>query len=435
MSSVEPTLIAAMLVGRYVGAMARAIVTVCLAALVCAGATATARAGGPTTQDVTITGAGGVQLACQFTLPAGTAPGGGWPGIVLFPGLGGTAPSTDGTAFAGVGLASVMCAERGTGSSGGSFDLAGPNDAADAQAIFAWLAARPEVSDTQIGGYGEDLGGAEVWDAAVAGVPFKAIVPADTWSSLATVLRPTGAVNTAALTLFTAEGPATWNTPSGIAARNYRAHLHALAVPSLLFHDRGDFLWDLSQATTAYRLLTGPKRLYIGSDGSLPPTSEVEAWFQHYLAGGPKVAGGVVIQHDTGASTTRFLKLPPTRVVAVNLPGGALKRTVWLPGGPLETFGIGSVTLRYTGASWKQVIAQVSTPHGPLVTEGAVPVTKSTGVLTIPLLNEMALLPRGKRLIVRLTSHDTEFGGVAGGKIAVGLVTLKFSVLQRAVSH
>jgi hypothetical protein len=415
--------------------MARAILAVCAAALVCAGATATARAGGPTTQDVTITGYGGVQLACQFVLPAGTAPAGGWPGLVLFPGLGGTAPSTDGTTFAGIGFASVMCAERGTGSSGGSFDLAGPNDAADAQAIFDWLAARPEVSDTQIGAYGEDLGGAEVWDAAVAGVPFKAIVPADTWSSLATVLRPTGAVNTAPLSLFTAEGPAAWNTPSGVAARSYRAHLHALAVPTLLFHARGDFLWDLSQATTAYRLLAGPRRLFVGGDGSLPPTSEVEAWFQRYLAGGPKVPGGVVIQHEGSASTTRFLKLPPTRVVSVNLPGRALKRSVWLPGGPLETLGVGSVTIRYTGASWNQVVAQVSTPGGTLVTEGAVPVTKSAGVLKIPLLNEVSLLQPGKKLEVRLTSHDSEFGGVAGGKIAIGRVTLKLSVLQRAVSR
>ena len=48
-----------------------------------------------------------------------------------------------------------------------------------------------------------------------------------------------------------------------------------------------------------------------------------------------------------------------------------------LTGGPLETFGgAGSVTIRYSGASWKQIVAQVFTADGTLVTEGAAPVTK-----------------------------------------------------------
>ena len=421
--------------GGTLAPMARAVLAICAVALVCAGASPAARANAPTAQDVTVTGAGGVQLACQFFLPGGTAPSGGWPGVVLFPGLGGIPPSTDGIDFAGVGFASIMCDERGTGSSGGSFDLAGRTDALDAQDIFDWLAARPEVSDTKIGAYGEDLGGAEVWDAAVAGVPFKAIVPAETWSSLARALKPTGVANASLLQLLTAEGPATWNTAPAIGARSYRARLHALSVPTLIFHDRADFLWDLGQATAAYRLLSGPTRLFVGGDGALPPTAEVEAWFEHYLAGGPKVPGGVVIAHETDTSTTTFTRLPRTRFVNVNLPGSALKRSVRLPGGPLETFGSGSVAIRYTGASWKHVIAAVSTPDGTLVTEGAAAVTKRSGLLTIPLLNEMALLASGKKLVVTLRSHDSEFGGRAGGKIAVGRITLKLSVLQRAVSR
>jgi len=411
----------------------RALLAACLAALVCVGSSAGARAGALTVQEVTITGDGGVPLACQFVLPAGTAPDGGWPGLVLFPGLGGTPPSIDGTEFAAAGFASVTCDERGTGSSGGSFDLAGPEDAADAQWIFDWLAARPEVSDTQIGAYGDDLGGAEVWDAAVAGVPFKAIVPVDTWSSVSHALRPTGVLNAGALSLFTAEGPATWNTPAGIGARAYRAHLHSLTVPTLLVHDRTDFLWDLSQATSAYQLLAGPKRLFIGW---LPPEAEVVAWLRHYLAAGPPVGQGVELQHAVpDTTTTRFHKLPPIRFVSVNLPGAALKRSVWLPGGPLETFGAGSVTIRYTGASWQQVVAKVASSDGTLVTEGAAAVTKRSGVLKIPLLNEMALLSRGKKLVVTLSSHGGEFGGSGGGKIAIHRVTLRLSVLQRAVSR
>jgi pimeloyl-ACP methyl ester carboxylesterase len=410
--------------------MARSILAVCVAALICAGASSAARATGPTTQDVTISGSGGVQLACQFVLPAGTPPDGGWPGLVIFPGLG--IAAIDGTGFANAGLASVSCAERGTGDSGGSFDLAGPADGADAQFIFDWLAARPEVSDTQIGAEGEDLGGAEVWNAAVAGVPFKAIVPADTWSSLALALKPTGVLDVGLFQLLSDEGPTTWNNPPGIAARSYRGGIHTLTVPTLIVHDREDALVDLAQAKAAYRLLAGPKRLVIGSLSA----GDVVAWFRHYLAAGPKVGGGVVLQHEPpDSASTRFLKLPPTRSVSVNLPGSALKRTVWAPGGPLEMFGGGSVTIRYTGASWQQVVATVASANGKVVTEGAALVKSAGGVLRIPLLDEAKLLPRGKKLIVTLASHDATFGGTTTGSIAVGRVTLKLSVLRRAVSH
>jgi pimeloyl-ACP methyl ester carboxylesterase len=412
----------------------RTVIAVSVAALICAGASVAARTDGPTTQTVWITGAGGVQLGCRFVVPAGTQPDGGWPGLVLFPGLG-DAP-TDGTDFATAGFASVACDERGTGSSGGSFDLAGPTDAKDAQDIFDWLAARPEVSDARIGAEGEDLGGAEVWNAAVAGVPFKAIVPADTWSSLGRALKPAGVLNANLFQLLAAEGSSAWNTASGITARSYRGHLHALAVPTLIVHDRQDFVADLSQATAAYQLLAGPKRLFVGWSGAPLPETEVIAWFRHYLASGPKAGSGVVLEHEKpDAATTHYVKVPPTRAVSVNLPGSALTRSAWMTGGPLETFGGGSVTIRYTGASWSQVVATISTAKGKVVTEGAASVAKPAGVLTIPLLKETILLQRGKKLVVTLSNHDATFGGATTGHIAVQRVTLRLSVLARAVSR
>lgn len=424
--------------GRYVGAVPRVILALLVVALVCSGASAAARADTPGTQEVTITGGGGVQLACGFVLPAGTAPDGGWPAIVFFPALGVAHDYEESRVqepFALRGFASVSCDERGSGSSGGVYDLAGPADATDAQAIFDWLAAQPTVSSTNIGAYGEDLGGAEVWNAAVAGVPFKAIVPAYTWSSLARALHPATADNIGALQLLTGEAPPTWNTQLGVSARSYRRHLRALTVPTLVVHDRMDVLSDLSQATTAYRLLTGPKRLLVVWDYGTP-WPEVAAWFRQYLAGGPPVDDGVELQHEEASQkTTTFKRIPPTRSVTVNLPGEALRRTVWLPGGPLETFGVGSVTIRYTDASWEQVVAKVSTADGTLVTEGAAPVTQRAGVLKIPFLNEMALLPRGKKLVVTLSNRDSVFGGTATGSIAIQRVTLRLSVLQRAVSH
>ena len=131
-------------------------------------------------QEVTITGAGGVQLACELALPAGTAPDGGWPGLILFPGLGGSRRPMERSRYAArrLRLARLRRSAAPARPAARSTSPARTTPQ-DAQAIFNWLAARSDVSDTQIGALGQILGGAEVWNAAVAGVPFKAIVPAD----------------------------------------------------------------------------------------------------------------------------------------------------------------------------------------------------------------------------------------------------------------
>ena len=326
--------------------MVRAAIAVCIAALVCTGASAGARTGGPTTQDVTITGAGGVQLACKFVLPAGTPPAGGWPGLILFPGLHGS--PTDGTA-------SPLPASRRSRAPSGAGVVrrlvrpGRPEGREDAQAIFDWLAARPEVSDTQIGAEGTDLGGAEVWNAAVAGVPFKAIVATTAWSSLGRALKPTGVLNAKPVPAPLGGGPTPWNTASGIAARSYSDHLHSLAVPTLMLNGREDYFFDLEPGDGPVRAAVraeAPRHRLEWSVGG-----PVMAWFRRYLAGGPRAGTGtgVVLQHEPpDATATTYLKLPPTRIVSVNLPGAALTRSVWLTGGPLETFGGGSVTIRYT---------------------------------------------------------------------------------------
>ena len=89
----------------------------------------------------------------------------------------------------------------------------------------------------------------------------------------------------------------------------------------------------MDQAIAAYKLLAGPKRLYLGDIGHAPaknpsaeaPTYLTEAvgWFEQYLAGGPKlVGGGVELAHDPWDGKTTFYKsLPGTRRTSVNLPG------------------------------------------------------------------------------------------------------------------
>jgi hypothetical protein len=226
-----------------------------------------------------------------------------------------------------------------------------------------------------------------------------------------------------------------------------------------LLQGRHDFLFDLDQAVTAYKLLAGPKLLYAGDIGHFPaknpsaevPTylAEVIGWFGEYLGGGPKLGGGVELAHDPwDGATTSYKGLPRTRHKFVNLPGttrltasgSSTSRSVRLTGGPLETFGDSSITVRYSGAgsSWTQLVATVavkgsSTP----ATFGAARVTKRSGLLKIPLSDQAVLLPRGKRLVVAVGGEtaDGVYAQAGGsGSITIRDMTLNLSLLERAVS-
>lgn len=462
---------------------ARLVLAVVAVAFICAGG-ASAESTGWTA--VTIPASDGTPLACAYVIPSGTAPAGGWPGVILFHGLGDSHVDMEpiGSALALFGYASLACDARGTGGSGGKFGLDGPREVQDARDLFDWFAARSDVSDTQIGALGLSLGGGEVWNAAVAGVPFKAIVPAITWTNLGTALNPNGVAKTGLVGILSKAVPiSNWDpalaqtagallqgeiTPgvkSSEAVRSSRSHLHALTVPTLLLQGRHDFLFDMDQAIAAWKLLAGPKRLYLGDLGHPPATNpaaeqagyvaEAIGWFGKYLVGAPGLGGGVELAHDPwDGKTTLYRKLPQTRTASVNLPGRTVvqgpdfaSRSARLTGGPHETFGDGAVSVRYSGAaSWTHLVAAVSIKGSDtVVTEGAAPIRSSSGVVKIPLMNEAVVLPRGKKLMVRIgaTSSDDVYNvGIPvyaspppqGASITVGRVTLKLSFLKRTVS-
>jgi alpha-beta hydrolase superfamily lysophospholipase len=460
----------------------RILLVASLAALGCGGAASTvlaaSRSTRSTTQELTITVSDGTRLACGLVLPDGSPPSGGWPGLLLFHGLGQTHAFMETiarVAFAPVGFASLACDARGTGASGGKFGLDGATEVQDVRDLFAWLAARSDVSDTKIGALGLSLGGGTVWNAAVAGVPFKAIVPAITWTNLGRALNPGGVVKVGEVRAVAQDVPGPWD-PALVQARNdllggavtasvktaesarsSRGKLHSLTVPTLMLQGRHDFLFDLDQALAAYKLLAGPKRLYLGDLGHAPASNpaaeqpvfltEVVGWFEHYVAGGPKLlGGGVELAHDPwDGKTTSYKGVPGVRAVSVNLPGstktsGSVSRAVRLPGGPLETFGDGSVVVRYSaaGTGWKQLVATVSVKGTKTpVTVGAALVRRSSGVLRIPLMDESVLLPRGKKLVVALgAAANGVYQAPAGtSSIRIGRVTLELSVLKRAVSR
>lgn len=456
------------------------------ALLVCAAAAsavyASTRATGPTTTELTIQASDGTKLACGLVLPGGSPPSGGWPGIILFHGLGQSHADMEtiaNAAFAPVGFASLACDTRGTGASGGTFGLDGPKEVQDARDLFDWLAARSDVSDTQIGAFGLSLGGGAVWNAAAAGVPFKAIVPAIGWTNLGSALNPNGVPKGGEIAALAQVVPTSrWDSSLGQArtdllagtvspavrsteaARSSRSRLHSLHVPTLILQGRHDFLFDLDQAIAAYKLLAGPKHLYLGDLGHPPAPNpaaeqvtylgEAVAWFSEYLERVPGLGCGVDLAHDPwDGSKSSFKALPRTRHKIVNLPGktklkaptASVSRSVRLTGGPLETFGDGSVSVRYAGAAsgWTHLIATVavkgrSTP----VTFGAARVTNKAGVLRIPLSDQAVLLPRGKQLVVTVggESADGVYLSAPGGSgsITIDRVTLDLSLLERAVS-
>jgi dienelactone hydrolase len=462
------------LVGRV-----RVVVAIFAAALACTGS-ASAASGWST---VTITASDSTPLACAYLIPSGTAPSGGWPGVILFHGLGQSHADMEpiGSALAQFGFAALACDARGTGASGGKFGLDGPREVQDAQDLFTWFAGRSEVSDTQIGAVGLSLGGAAVWNAAIGGVPFKAIVPAITWTSLDAALNPNGVAKSGLVRTLTQavplsnwdpalaqaaqallQGDVTAAVTSAEAARSSRSHLHTLTVPTLLLQGRHDFLFDMDQAIAAWNLLSGPHRLYLGDLGHAPaknPAAEqpvyfTEAiqWLQNYLDGNPVTPGGVQLAHDPwDGKTSTFKGVPRTRHQSVNLPGakriaasGSVHRSVRLTGGPLETFGDGSLTVRYSGNSaLTQLRAMVSVKGASTpVTFGAAQIGKGSGVVKIPLSDQSVLLPRGKRVVVTVGSTTADgvylpyFGGPgASPVIKIGRITLSLSQLRKPVSR
>ena len=459
------------------------------AALLCAGSLGAGSALAATPQELTITAADGTALSCALVEPDGTAPAGGWPAVMLFHGLGGKHQDMEPFAtgyLAPAGFASLMCDARGHGTSGGLFGLDGPTDVADTQFLFNWLTAHPEISDTQIGAFGISLGGGAVWNATVAGVPFKAIVPTITWTNLVTALAPQGLSKSGLVLLLQQDVPtARWDptllaaaasletstnmaTVAALAApRSPLTHLSSLTVPTLLIQGRHDFLFDIDQAEAAFKLLKGPKRLYIGDLGHAPagnpipeqPTyfGEAIAWFDRYLKGeqsGIDKRSPVELGHDPwDGKTTSYAGLPPTKFTSVALPGtttmqspgGKVQRGARLTGGPHETFGDSTVTVRYSGAKgWDRLVAVLTMAgNNTPISAGGIKISAASGVATIKLMNESVLVPAGKRLVVTLGATSTVQNGnplylddvQPGASITVGRMTLKLSVLQKAVSR
>jgi len=431
-----------------------------------------------TPQPVTITASDGTNLACSLVEPEGAAPSAGWPAVILFHGLGQSHTDMEPLAtqvLAPARFASLECDARGTGASGGVWGLDGPRENQDARDLLNWLAARPDISDTQIGAFGISLGGGAVWNATAAGVPFKAIVPVITWTNLQTALAPNGLAKSGLVQLLALQVPTSRWDPQLLAAepallqsdtaavsalaaaRSVSTQLSSISTPTLLIQGRHDFIFDIDQALAAYRQLAGPKELYIGDLGHLPapnPPAELPTiyglalqWFVRYLDGSGTTGANVTIAHDPwDGSPSTFDSVPPTTTISVALPGttklktgSTVMRGAHFTGGVHETFGDSTVTVRYSKLKrWDHLVAVVriagqSTP----ITEGGTKLSRPSGVATIHLMNEAVVIPAGVKVTVTLgaTSDAYATNVPAGSSITLGRATLKLSVLQKALSH
>ncbi len=244
--------------------------------------------------------------------------------------------------LAGEQYAALTFDARGHGLSGGLIGIDGPREIADARAVHAWLAARPDVADAKIGAWGISYGGGAALNSLAAGVPWAAVEVAETWSDLMSALVPQGLAKSGVIGGYVASLPPARVDPAVFALRDaafagridevrafaaQRSSLSGLTgsrTPVFLMQGRRDFVFGLDQATRLYNSLAGPKRLWIGNHGHAPSTFPASdsaemlrqgmRWFDRFLRGSAngidRDSRPVTISHQSGNGTTAFAAVP-----------------------------------------------------------------------------------------------------------------------------
>jgi predicted acyl esterase len=472
------------------------VLAVALTALVPAGR---ATAGDFTQTETKVTMSDGVRIAASYFEPKGTPPASGWPAVILLHGLGQTrnlsdfvnwSPNLMAQKFlAPEGYAVLTYDARAHGESGGQFTLDGPRELQDLRELLAWLTTQHSVDALHVGAYGASYGGGLVWRAAAEGLPLAAIAPAATWTDLRDALAPQGHVRAGIVLGFSQDIPrerygpeelrlitdaiSETNVPAiraYLATRSTRSQLGRVRVPTFILQGRRDFAFDADQAIAAFRLLKGPKRLYLGDFGHAPATNppaefdyaavQVRTRFDRFLKGIPNGIDKrppIEIAPDPWGKPVSFKSLPKPRRLTFAFRG---RRTLSAEGKVarttarvrhLENFGAPIVRISFaTSTGYKHLVAVLSaiTPSGSeiVVSDGGAD-TQTSGkrprTITIKLQNEVTSIPAGSRLRLTLGARSTvqNIGNlvylipVPEGSIAhIGKVTLTVPVLVKPVS-
>jgi len=306
-------------------------------------------------QDVSIPMDDGVSIGATLYVPDGTPPAGGWPALVFLHGLSGNRQQmnalVEGYGISGQGLAVLTFDARGHGESGGLVGIDGPREVADTRAVRDWLAARPEVSDTKIGAWGISYGGGAIFNSLVAGVPWSAVFTVETWTDLYSALMPQGLVKSGLVAGLAGSIPPEKRDPSLVAvqaaafagnaaavkpwadARSSLSRLGSVTTPVYMAQGRRDFLFGIDQGARAFRLLKGPKTLYVGLHGHAPSTfpaadtgylmNQAVRWFGCFVANpGCGVSSVIAISSEKpGGPVTVRGTPPPVTPTFVSFPG------------------------------------------------------------------------------------------------------------------
>jgi len=411
----------------------------------------------------------GTSIAYDLYEPDGATPAGGWPGVVVLHGLGGSKDTVTAIAqvFVSHGYAALAYTSRGHGTSTGNVELAGPNELSDEIAMYGFFRGLPEVSDTKIGAWGISYGGGQTWNGLAKGIDFKAAEVVETWTDLYSALWPQDIAKSgivlgfakaveARSPLITANEDAAIHStdPAAIKAlvapRSALTGIYNIKTPTYMFQGRVDYAFDVTQAVNGYSRLNAPKHLYLGQFGHAPSTfpgpdfayvmAQGVAWFDHYLRGIPNgidKSKPVTIAAAKGTKRTSYAALPKTKVVGAGFRGTALRRT-----GPkfrqaLETFGVSLLKVQVQKVSnYPRLVATVFAGNR-VITHGAI--KPKRGLNTIRLANYVQYLPKRTRLTVVFGnssgSADVAYLGFGEqGTITLGAAFLSLQTLTKPVS-
>lgn len=412
----------------------------------------------------------GTSIAYDLYEPDGAVPAGGWPGVVVLHGLGGTKDTMAPVAqvFAAKGYAVLAYSSRGCGTSTGDLGLAGPDEISDERSMLAFFEGLPEVSDTDVGAWGISYGGGQTWNGLAAGIPYKAAEVLQSWTDLYSALWPQDvaksgivlgfakAVDARSTLVASMENNALHSTNLGAiktlaASRSAYTKLTSITTPVYMFQGRVDYAFDVTQAVNGFTRVAGPKHLYIGQFGHTPSTfpgpdvayvmSQGLAWFDHYLRGEPNgidKSPPVTIAAASGTVRRSYGGLPSTKVIPVGFRGTTLRRT-----GPrfqqaLETFGVSLLRVQVRKlVHYPRLVATVLAGNR-VITHGAI--VPKLGLQTIRLADYVQYLPKGTRLSVVFGpssgSVDAAYLGFGDeGSISLGSADLMLQALTRPVSR
>jgi esterase/lipase len=440
----------------------RALIVVAAALLWAAPAQAFSKQSGTRTM------ADGTSIGYDLYEPDGAPPAGGWPGVVVMHGLGGSKDDMAPVAsvFVSHGYAALAYSDRGSGSSTGNLELAGPSETSDERAIESFFAGLPEVSDSKIGAWGISYGGGQVWNGLVAGIPYKAAEVVETWTDLYSALWPQDiarsgivagfaravAARSPLITQYQTDAIQSLDPPAIralTAPRSALPQLSSVKTPVYMFQGRVDYAFDVTQAENGFSRIKGPKHLYIGQFGHPPSTfpgpdyayvlAQGVAWYDHYLKGAPNgidKSKPVTIAAATGSRRTSYAGIPPTKNVGVGFRGTALQRTGPKFQSSLETFGVSILKVQVRKVAGYPRLVAVVLAGNRVISHGAI--KPKVGLQTIRLANYVQYLPKGTRLTVR-------FGGDGGpdlaylgfgdsGSISLGPAFLTLQTLTKPIS-